>query len=137
MGLLVRFHAADAPAFKALYEAFMIASKPKTVKEMRPALAIQDKLEAISAEIEGTGNIKSRDLIEAPSAVFFETAEFEYMRSVLDEVNVPQLLVRTFVRLHDILDETEKEWKGDERTLRTRFDPGPPAKAPEVADVPY
>lgn len=152
MGFLIHLTDNDGEAFKCLWEALQIVSRPKSVREIRTALAIEDKLLALSTNESSEAAIicpkcKERSPVQhfehynwwripeirvltAPAAFFLEDEAFQYLKQVLSEVQPPQPKVRAFARLWDILEEAEKNWKGDEIKLREKLKepaPGPHA----------
>jgi hypothetical protein len=143
MGYLVRFEN-NKGAFQALWEAFQLASRPKGIAEMRTALKIDDQLRSISVDALKETSIECpkcsnrvkftefidhnmwrvdqpRVLNENPEPLFLEDASFGYLKEMLTGVNPPQPKVRDFVALWDLLEDTEKNWKGNEPELRKRL----------------
>lgn len=143
MGFLIRFTDKDDGAFQALWEALQIASRPKTPREMRTALTIEDKLLDISKDAHADTQIqcpkcretspmvhynrfewwriqKLRTLSQG-ATIFFEEEHFAYLKQVLADIQPPQPKVRDFVKLWDILEDAEKNWKGSEVELREKL----------------
>jgi len=145
VGFLIQLTDKDGDAFKCLWEALQIVSRPKSVREIRTALAIENKLLALSVDESVEAAIvcpkcKERSPIQhfehynwwrlpqtrvltTPSAFFLEDEAFQYLKQVLGEVQPPQPKVRSFARLWDILEDAEKHWKGDEVELRMKLEP--------------
>src|SRR5437867_2909311 len=127
MGFLIQFSENDNGAFAAAWEALQIASRPKSPREIRTALAIEDRLMVISTDASTDTAIvcpKCRErspvqafdhfawwrilttrVLNAATAVFFEDEAFQYFKQVLSDVQPPQPKCRDFARLWDILED--------------------------------
>lgn len=146
MGFLVRFTKDHKGAFQALYEAFQISSRPKGIEEWRRAVSIDDKLISISMDAAQEAQMECpkcssrmqfreyihhnfwkveqlRTLIDAPKPLFFEETAFQYLKTIVMGIQPPQPKVRDFVALWDLLEDAEKNWKGDEPELLKRLEP--------------
>lgn len=157
MGFLVRMKLAeDAGVLRAMWEAFQIGSRPKSVREIRAALSIQEKLETISKDVLADTAMECPDChkrspidhvplfnfwrvpsvreLAGDCAVFFEDEQFAQLKDVLTQAQPPQPRVRDFARMWDIIEDAEKNWKGEEVKLRERHDP-PKTAEPAVQEA--
>lgn len=145
MGYLVKF--TDKSVFEVLWEVLNLPTgkRPQSISEMRAALQVEDNLLAISDDLFAGAQVKcpkckeSFPFIEAPivnewriekprtlkadaGPVFFEQPAFDYIKELLKTVQPIQAKVRAVVALYDLLDDSEKNWKGNEPELRAKLE---------------
>lgn len=134
--------------FEVIWEGWQIgvsAEKPENRDAIRMAAKIERKLLAMSVDnpdvetelgCPGCGKrfkindgehlnfwrVSTRRKLSALLPVFLEDAQMSYLMKVMGALRPPQPRLLLFDELWDFLETIEKEWKGEEPTLRLKWD---------------
>ena len=149
MGYMIVFEPKDKDLFELAWRIYLLKSVPNK-DTRRTALAVEDKLLDVSQSVTDDveircGNCKVKSPLEAwdkynwwriaeprtlkvvedklqQAVIFFEDAEFNWFRSVMNNNDgMPQPQVRVWLGLDTKLEMVFKDWKGNEPELRARL----------------